>query len=130
MIREEAFKYSTQCAEYLNKKLPLEKNYTHIVGIINNEIVATAHLVDKNDKLKIREVAVKKNLQNKKIGSGLLKFCENFAISHGYKHIYCYSRITAVNFYKKNGFTPFGEIHFYKDAIPDQIMIKTLPIIP
>ncbi len=112
--------------ESLIKQLVEEKDFTQVVGVIEGEVVATAHLAHKKNKIRLRRVAVKKELQNKKIGSGLLDYCEKFAISQGCRQMYVYSLESAIGFYSKWGFISFGEIQVGKSNTPYQLMYKPL----
>ena len=100
-----------------------EINHIHIVGYLNGELCASAALVPENDFVKMQRVVVKTEVQRQGIGSSLLKYCEEYAKSHSFTTIYCYSRIETIPFYLKNNYKVSGEVT-YKNNIPHQKMTK------
>ncbi len=128
------------CEEVLRKPLGLnfspdeaeeEKNYVRVAGFLGEELCATAMLVQEGDVFKMQRVAVKQDLQNKGIGSQLLKFCEDFAAQNSAKMIYCHARDSsgrsAVNFYLKNEYFCEDE-EIIEDGIAHKFMWK--PLLP
>lgn len=89
--------------------LAQEKNFIHIVGKIQNEVIATAMLVPEKDRIKMKQVAVAIHLQNQGIGSTLLQFTHACALQNHFTHIYCHARNEAMNFYLQNGYEKTGE---------------------
>lgn len=57
-----------------------EKVYIHIAGFSEDDLCATAVLVPEDNLLKMRQVAVKENVQRKGHASAMLKFCEDYAL--------------------------------------------------
>ncbi len=89
--------------------LAQEKNYIHIVGKIQNKVIATAMLVPEKDRVKMKQVAVAHHLQKQGIGSTLLQFTHTCALQNHFTHIYCHARNEAMNFYLQNGYEKKGE---------------------
>jgi predicted GNAT family N-acyltransferase len=106
-------------------ELEKEKAHVHIGGFGGSDLCATAVLVPEGNVLKMQRVAVREDLQNKGIASSMMKFCEEYARTHGFKEIYCYARHKAVPFYLKNNYLPEGE-YFNEDTIPHLKMRKEL----
>ncbi len=75
--------------------------------------------------VQLRQMAVSGFYQNKGLGSELLAFAEQTAIQHNYKYIYLHARKTAVNFYKKQGYSIEGD-QFMEVGIPHFEMLKVL----
>jgi predicted GNAT family N-acyltransferase len=107
------------------EELENEKDHIQIVGILNNEVIATAVLVPEGNMCKMQRVVVKDSFQNQGIGSQLLRFCEDHARSLGFKAIYCHARDSAVEFYLNNHYTAEGE-YFDEDTIPHLKMVTKL----
>jgi predicted GNAT family N-acyltransferase len=102
-----------------------EKDHTHIVGLLNDEVVATCMLVAQGKKCKMQRVAVKNGLQGMRVGTQMLAFFEDFAKQSGFNEIYCHARKTAVPFYLKNGYVTEGE-EFIETTIPHIRMLKKI----
>ena len=111
---------------FTEAELKEESKHIHVVGYLNDELVATAVLVPEADKkIKMQRVVVKKELRNHKIGSDMMDYCENLVREDGYGLIYCHARNTAVRFYLNNGYQPEGD-YFDEDGIPHLKMFKEL----
>lgn len=111
---------------YTEKALPKDDKYIHIVGLNEKkEVIATAILELGNKKCEIYGVAVKEDFRNQGIGSAIMSFCENYAVSLGCKEIYFNAREAAVYFYKKMGYVCEGE-YFIEDTMPHIKMKKNI----
>lgn len=75
---------------------------------LNNEIVGTCSLLQKNDTtFEIGKMAVSENAQGHRIGTLLLEHCLNFAKDHQIKTLILYSNTQlapAIHLYRKYGF--------------------------
>lgn len=75
---------------------------------LNNEIVGTCYLLQKNDTtFEIGKMAVSENAQGHRIGTLLLEHCLNFAKDHQIKTLILYSNTQlapAIHLYRKYGF--------------------------
>src|SRR5919112_5123629 len=58
--------------------------------------------------VRLRQMAVLKNLQGKGIGRALMQFAENIARDRGYRRITMHARKTATGFYEKLGYVVSG----------------------
>lgn len=110
---------------FSQEELDEERNHIQIVGLQNNDIIATAVLVPEQRMLKMQRVVVTDTLRNLNIGSKLMRFCESHALEKGFTSIYCHARDSAVNFYLKNGYSSEGQ-YFDEDGIPHLKMQKEL----
>lgn len=107
------------------EELEEEKNHIQVVGVLENEIVATAVLVPEESNIKMQRVVVSDQLRNLNLGSRMMSFCEAHAKSEGFSTVYCHARDSAVRFYLKNGYSAQGDC-FDEDGIPHLKMTKEL----
>lgn len=110
---------------FTKEELEEEKEQIHIVGKLNNTIIATAVLVPEENQFKMQRVAVSKAYRNQNIGSQMMLFCEDLAHKNNKTSIYCHARNTAVSFYQQQQYVKHGS-YFEEDGIPHLKMIKTL----
>ncbi len=108
-------------------ELAEEKNKIRVAGFLDDDLCATAMITQDDNKFFMQRVAVKKEMQNKGIGSQLLKFCEELAQKNGMKAIYAHARESkgrsVVNFYTKNSYS-CGDEEFFEDGIANKIVWK------
>jgi predicted GNAT family N-acyltransferase len=110
---------------FLREELEAEKNHVQIAGFQGNSVISTAVLVPEGQSYKMQRVVVKQDLQDSGIGSKMMKFCESYARSKGFRSIYCHARDSAVDFYLKNHYVAEGN-YFDEDTIPHLKMRKML----
>lgn len=75
--------------------------------------------------VRLRQMAVPKNMQGKGIGKALMIFAENIARDLGYKKLCMHARKTAIGFYEKLGYSINGD-EFMEVTIPHFTMEKSL----
>lgn len=75
--------------------------------------------------VRLRQMAVLKNLQGKGIGRALMQFAENIARDRGFRRITMHARKSATGFYEKLGYTVYGE-EFEEVTLPHVVMEKKL----
>ena len=75
--------------------------------------------------IRLRQMAVPKNMQGKGIGRALMIFAENIARDQGYKRLCMHARRTAIGFYEKLGYAVCGD-EFVEVTIPHFTMEKSL----
>jgi GNAT superfamily N-acetyltransferase len=75
--------------------------------------------------VRLRQMAVLKNLQGKGIGRALMQFAENIARDRGYRKITMHARKTATGFYEKLGYIISGG-EFMEVTLPHVVMEKRL----
>jgi predicted GNAT family N-acyltransferase len=110
---------------FSSDELKEESDHIHIAGFFQDEIVATCVLVKEESRIKMQRVAVLETLRNKNIGSEMMAFCEEIALSQKIDQIYCHARDSAVNFYVRNGYAHVGDF-FDEDGIPHLKMVKNI----
>jgi predicted GNAT family N-acyltransferase len=119
--------------EILRKPLGLDftedelctENQDILLGAFDGkEIVACCILSDaENQFLKLRQMAVKQELQRIGIGRSLLQFAEKTAWDKGFVGIRLHARTTARNFYEKQGYQADDKL-FEEVGIPHIRMEK------
>ena len=77
------------------------------------------------DTVKLRQMAVKNNLQGKGIGQDILNFAETLAKDKGYKKLTMHARDTALGFYERCGYRVNGD-GFIEVSVPHHVMEKRL----
>jgi GNAT superfamily N-acetyltransferase len=75
--------------------------------------------------VRLRQMAVPKNLQGKGVGRALMQFAENIARDRGYRKITMHARKTATGFYEKLGYNISGG-EFIEVTLPHVVMEKRL----
>jgi predicted GNAT family N-acyltransferase len=87
--------------DFTEEELALEANEYHLgAWDENNNLVAVLSLKPLSGKeVKMRQVSVKRSVQNSGIGKVLVLFAEQFALSKGYNRIVLNARDSAVDFY-------------------------------
>lgn len=123
-LREEILRKPLGLA-FTREELEKEKDYIHIAGYIGSDLCATSMLIPEEKRLKMRQVAVSKDLQGNGIASAMLEFCDDYAAKNGFKEIYCHVRATAIPFYEKNDYVLEGNF-FIETSIPHRKMNKVI----
>lgn len=95
----------------------------HFGAFENNELVGVVSLFPIGKDFQFRKFAVDETMQNKGIGTELLKYIINFSINEGSERIWCNARISAIGFYLKLGFIQTGTL-FSKNGFDYEILEK------
>ncbi|WP_301923924.1 GNAT family N-acetyltransferase [Ferruginibacter sp.] len=95
---------------FTKEELDNEKNDILIAAFDEDEILGCCILtkIDKTH-IRLRQMAVQKNLQAKGIGESIISFAENIARDNGYKILTMHARDSATGFYEKFGYIIKGE---------------------
>ncbi len=109
-----------------DEELMEEKNEILIASYDDDEMLGCCILrpLD-NETVRLRQMAVKDELQRKGIGASIISFAENLARDKGYRFIIMHARDTAIGFYEKFGYQIKGD-EFTEVNIPHHIMEKEL----
>ena len=108
------------------EQLAKEKEDILIAAFEEDEMLGCCILTPlDNDTLRLRQMAVQKNLQGKGIGESIMNFAENLARDKGYKTLMMHARDTAIGFYERFGYKVKGD-GFVEVNIPHHIMEKRL----
>jgi N-acetylglutamate synthase-like GNAT family acetyltransferase len=106
----------------------LEKEKDDIlIGAFDEDEMLGCCILTKIDStcVRLRQMAVQKNLQGKGIGDSIITFAENIARDKGFRLITMHARDTAIGFYEKFGYHLKGE-QFLEVNTPHHIMEKAI----
>jgi len=111
---------------FTNEELENEKNEILIAAFEEDEILGCCVLCPiENERFRLRQMAVKDDVQGKGIGASIMSFAETIAKDKGYKYMLMHARDSAIGFYEKFGYkvigTPFIEVN-----LPHHVMEKEL----
>jgi GNAT superfamily N-acetyltransferase len=111
---------------FSTEELAKEKNDILIGAFDEDEMTGCCILTDiSSGSVKLRQMAVLKNMQGKGIGEMIIQFAENIARDKGYRTLTMHARDTAIGFYEKYGYKVEGG-GFIEINIPHHIMKKNL----
>lgn len=111
---------------FSQEELAKEKNDILIGAFDEDEMMGCCILTDMKDGcVRLRQMAVQKNMQGKGIGESIITFAENLARDKGFKALTMHARDTAIGFYEKYGYKVKGD-QFIEINIPHHIMEKRL----
>ena len=111
---------------FTKTELDNEKDDLLIAAFDEDEMLGCCTLTKADEQtLRLRQMAVKNNLQGKGIGAAIILFGENLARDKGYKKITMHARNTAIGFYEKFGYKVIGE-EFVEVQLPHHTMQKVL----
>ena len=111
---------------FSTEELEKEKNDILIGAFDEDEMTGCCILTDiSSGSVKLRQMAVLKNMQGKGIGEMIIQFAENIARDKGYRTLTMHARDTAIGFYEKYGYKVEGG-GFIEINIPHHIMKKNL----
>lgn len=125
LLRDEVLRKPLNLS-FTEEELNAEGEQIHIVAIHNEQVVGVLLLVPKpNSIIKMRQVAVKPEIQNMGIGAKMLTFSEKIALQKGFLKMELHARETAVPFYLKHQYRVEGDT-FMEVGIPHFKMFKNL----
>jgi predicted GNAT family N-acyltransferase len=112
--------------EFSGEDLAKEKDDI-LIGVFEDDKMLACCVLTKTNPttVRLRQMAVHKNLQGKGIGATLMNFAENLARDYGYKKLTMHARKVAVGFYEKQGYKIVGD-EFTEVTIPHYVMEKKL----
>jgi len=104
-----------------------EKDSFHLALREEAELVASLVLkpLDEQRCIKMRQLAVRENVQGKGFGRELVNYAESFLKGRGYEEIVLHARETARGFYEKLGYEVEGD-PFIEVGLPHLFMRKQL----
>ena len=111
---------------FSDEDLATEKNEILIASFDDEEILGCCVLSPcNNNKIRLRQMAVKDDIQGKGIGASIISFAESVAVDKGFEFIIMHARDTAIGFYEKFGYKVTGDV-FYEVNLPHHLMEKKL----
>jgi predicted GNAT family N-acyltransferase len=104
-----------------------EDNSFHLIGVIDNQIVACGrlHFID-NSKAQIRYMAVDEKYQRKGLGSSILSLLESHAKKNNADKIILNARDHAIKFYATAKYKILKRYYGSDTGIPHTTMIKDI----
>lgn len=98
-----------------------------LIAAFDEDVMTGCCLLSETTKgcVRLRQMAVQRNMQGKGIGESIITFAENLARDKGYKTLTMHARDTAIGFYEKYGYKVQGS-KFIEINIPHHIMEKRL----
>ncbi|WP_086350878.1 GNAT family N-acetyltransferase [Candidatus Enterococcus clewellii] len=118
----------------LERHIPIQDEFdendgdgtTYAVAYEGELPVATARFTKVADGFaKITRVATIKDYRGYHLGSKLIQLMEEYAASEGIEKLDIHSELTAVEFYKKNGYVLSSEVYL-EDGVECQTLTKTI----
>ncbi|MBV4357154.1 GNAT family N-acetyltransferase [Pinibacter aurantiacus] len=115
---------------FTKEELESEKDHILIGAFEDDELLACCILiqVDK-ETVRLRQMAVLRNLQGKGVGRAIMNFAEKVALDRGYTRMVMHARKSAVGFYEKLGYEVTSN-EFVEVTIPHFEMEKPLISVP
>lgn len=111
---------------FTNEELENEKNEILIAAFEEDEILGCCVLCPiENERFRLRQMAVKDDVQGKGIGASIMSFAETIAKDKGYKYMLMHARDSAIGFYEKFGYKVIGTT-FVEVNLPHHVMEKEL----
>jgi len=117
-IRKEVFIIEQKVPEYLEWD-GLDSKAEHVLAKIENNSVGTGRIFSDGH---IGRIAVIKSYRRQGIGKMIINYLIEIAKKKGRNEVWLSAQCKAIEFYKKLGFSEFGEI--FKDAGIDHIKMK------
>jgi GNAT superfamily N-acetyltransferase len=103
-----------------------ESGLVHLGAFEGERLVATLMLHDVGEgRVRMRQVAVDFDRQRTGVGTKLVHFSEDVARGRGFGEMVLHARVTAVPFYERLGYQPYGE-PFVEVTIPHLAMRMAL----
>jgi len=107
-------------------ELEKEKKNLLIGAFEDDRMLGCCMLVEQSpEEVRLRQMAVRNDLQGKGVGRALTLFAENLARDRGYRIISMHARKPVVGFYQKMGYQVQGD-EFVEISIPHFLMVKNL----
>ena len=112
--------------DFTEEELDREKDEILIAAFDEDEMMGCCMLCNAGEgELRLRQMAVKDEIQGTGIGASIISFAENLARDKGYNKIVMHARDSAVGFYEKLGYKVVGEA-FTEVNLPHHKMEKSL----
>lgn len=112
--------------EWSSEDLDNEQNQIHCALFINNQIHGSCLIkLESNKVVRIRQMAISKEFQQKGYGKKLLIFAESLALKKKISKIIITARLSALEFYLKSGYKVIGK-KFIDVTVESIKMIKII----
>jgi len=122
-----SFRYSNLRAplnlEWSKADLKDEDKQFHFAVYLDNEIIGCCALKKINDsRIRLRQMAVLEKYRGMKVGTYIIKKAEDFCQKLGIIEIDITARCYALQFYRKNGYSSYGDI--FIDVTLESVKMK------
>lgn len=108
------------------EELEEEKDNMLIAAFEDDKMLGCCMLLEEQPRIvRLRQMAVRNDLQGKGIGRALMNFAENLARDRGYRTVRMHARQNAIGFYEKMGYRTVGD-SFVEVTILHYVMEKML----
>lgn len=109
-----------------DEDLDEDKDQYIVVALENDKVIGCLMLkiLDENT-VKLRQMAVDDSCQQTGVGTMIIRYAENFCVLNDYTLVELHARISAKNFYLKNGYIALVD-EFEEVGIPHVKMVKSL----
>ncbi len=109
-----------------NEELEREKDDILIGSFEDDRLLGCCLLTEVDSQtVRLRQMAVRNNLQRKGVGDSILRFAETLARDKGYRKITMNARATVIGFYERCGYRTCSD-EFIEVTIPHKVMEKWL----
>ena len=124
-LREELLRRPLGLA-FDNTELEKEKDDILIGSFEDDRLLGCCLLTEVDSQtVRLRQMAVRNNLQRKGVGDSILRFAETLARDKGYRKITMNARATVIGFYERCGYRTCSD-EFIEVTIPHKMMEKWL----
>ncbi|GAA4332116.1 GNAT family N-acetyltransferase [Mucilaginibacter gynuensis] len=106
-------------------KMDEDTNGIHFGAFLNSKLIGVVSLFQNDKDFQFRKFAVDPGLQKQGIGSTMLQYITDFAITEGGSRLWCNARLSAIKFYTRAGFTQTGNF-FNRGGFDYEILQKAL----
>jgi predicted GNAT family N-acyltransferase len=98
-----------------------DSSATHVVALVDGDVVGVLRIVFLPEHAKIGRVAVAPNARGQGIASAMMRFAMDLARAKGETRLYLTSQLDKVSLYERLGFTAFGS-QFTEAGMPHMEM--------
>lgn len=119
-LRREVFVWEQHVPEDLEHD-EYDATATHLVAIVEGEVVGTLRVVDLPEHAKIGRVAVRQQFRGRGVARAMMQAAMAFAREAGQDKLYLTAQTDKLGLYEKLGFVAFGEI-FDDAGMPHRAM--------
>ena len=98
--------------DFTPQQLQSERDALHYAAYVGEKLVATAYLLPLgNGRAHLKQMAVAPDVRAAGVGRALLAYLEDDARQRGYREIVADARVSALDFYLKQGYLASGDVY-------------------
>ncbi len=110
---------------YSLEQIAAEATETHLIAMLNGQVVASISIVWNPEHARLRQMAVAQECRGQGVGAALLREAEALAIRRGLSKTELHARVAALGFYLKAGYRIASE-EYLEVGLPHKTMVKDL----